>query len=213
MTSKRTYTTRDTKLLWGRSGGKCAYPNCRQSLVEIGPNVLLGEIAHIVAASPNGPRGDASYPQDRLNAYENLILLCPTHHRKIDDQNYIETADELRNWKNAHEAWVDQKLKEGEPWESNIQPYYYNIPKLGILAAQCQMMIDTDTLNQHRNLIDFGFELYKPLIQLHQLLKRIKPHAIPLLKIEDFSDDLVGSLISFEGGFRTKGIPGPHKSS
>ena len=44
-----------------RSGNLCAFPNCRLLLTTPGdptdPVVVLGEIAHIVAESPHGPRG------------------------------------------------------------------------------------------------------------------------------------------------------------
>ncbi|WP_063002578.1 hypothetical protein [Nocardia mikamii] len=43
--------------------------------------MALGEIAHIVADSPNGPRGDSPLTAAARNDYQNLILLCNQHHR------------------------------------------------------------------------------------------------------------------------------------
>jgi hypothetical protein len=49
-----------------RSGNMCAFPDCKQLLTTEGtsddPVVVLGEIAHIVAESPDGPRGKSPVP-------------------------------------------------------------------------------------------------------------------------------------------------------
>lgn len=52
---------KDLKLLYQLSGNRCAFPGCSKELVyrgtaEDGP-VSLSEVAHIVASSPDGPRG------------------------------------------------------------------------------------------------------------------------------------------------------------
>lgn len=212
MSNTRSYTQRDLKILWGRSGGICAFPHCNESLSPVDSEALIGEIAHIVAVSSDGPRGDSQYPQDKLNTYENLILLCPTHHTLVDDGSCQYSADDLRKWKEDHENWVNQRLNQGEPWKSNIsQPYYFNIPRLGILAAQHGLMIENSILDPDRNLIDYGLELNPILLGLERLLSNIEPRAIPLSRVHDFSDDLVGTILSFEAAFRTKGVPAPHK--
>lgn len=41
-------------------------------------------LAHIVAASKDGPRGDCDLPADQINAPANLMLLCDKCHRLID---------------------------------------------------------------------------------------------------------------------------------
>lgn len=82
----------DRKKLWARSHGMCAFPQCRQKLVETLTSaetgheftVVVGEEAHIYPFADKGPRFDASYPQEKLETYENRILLCPTHHNLID---------------------------------------------------------------------------------------------------------------------------------
>nr|MDT0664084.1 hypothetical protein [Micromonospora sp. DSM 115978] len=44
----------------------------------------MGEEAHIRSARLEGPRHDPDYPRDRLDTYENYILLCSTHHTIVD---------------------------------------------------------------------------------------------------------------------------------
>jgi hypothetical protein len=56
-------------------------------------------------------------PADR-NRYENLILLCNTHHQLIDDQEATYTPERLRAVKVDHERWVEDRLAHGMPERS-----------------------------------------------------------------------------------------------
>lgn len=102
---------RDRKILWGRSGNRCAI--CRRELVAVRTSldreVVIGQEAHIVARSEAGPRGGESSPFD-IDAYENLILLCPVHHLLVDSQERSYSSAGLRRLKAAHEQWVRSNL-------------------------------------------------------------------------------------------------------
>ena len=110
----RNYPQKTTKALWGMSGGQCAFPGCAQALVEPATekssNLVLGEVCHIFARSPGGPRWESGLTEEELNAPENLILLCPNHHRLVDGQHATYPAETLREWKHSHEARVREKL-------------------------------------------------------------------------------------------------------
>lgn len=67
-------------------------------------------MAHIVAHSDKGPRADPSFPPEKRNLAENLILLCPTHHVLVDAQDSTYTIDELRRWKQEQERFVRDAL-------------------------------------------------------------------------------------------------------
>ena len=98
---------KEVKLLWGRAAGYCSNPECRTKLSSLEDEknpFLLGEMAHIVARNVGGPRAAA---QAGANVYENLILLCPTCHTKIDKAPRSFPIELLSNWKAQHEAWVD----------------------------------------------------------------------------------------------------------
>ena len=76
------------KILWGRSGNRCAI--CKNEIVvdataQDDESVVADE-CHIISSQTNGPRHDLSYPSEKLDSYENVILLCRTHHKMIDDQ-------------------------------------------------------------------------------------------------------------------------------
>lgn len=74
--------------LWARAAGRCEYRGCNHDLVgdliagrEDG---TFGFIAHIVADSPDGPRGDAIRSPQLARDIKNLMLLCATHHKGVD---------------------------------------------------------------------------------------------------------------------------------
>lgn len=91
------------KRLFAQSGNRCAYPGCPQPIVE-SAGTIIGEICHINARSPGGPRYDSGQSESRRNGFENLLLLCRSHHKVIDDQTDIYTAEVLREIKSVHEA-------------------------------------------------------------------------------------------------------------
>lgn len=103
----------DSKILYGRAAGRCSFPGCRKNLIlENGSDKTkqIGKMAHIVAHSRNGPRADRSYPSELIDRYDNLILLCGTHHDIVDvaENRYSITC--LKEMKNDHEAWVNNSL-------------------------------------------------------------------------------------------------------
>jgi hypothetical protein len=104
----------EQKILQIRSGNTCAFPACRAVLVErkaFGTRpVILGEIAHIVSASPDGPRGGHYLPPGEHDKHTNLIFLCPEHHKIIDDEPHAYTVERLRQMKKEHEEAVEKAL-------------------------------------------------------------------------------------------------------
>lgn len=95
------------KLLWGRAAGTCSNPVCRIDLtvsLHDGRGFNVGEMAHVIARSPAGPRGVAAGGDDE---YENLILLCPTCHRTVDKAPAgTYSVEMLHRWKHDHEKNV-----------------------------------------------------------------------------------------------------------
>lgn len=101
----RTNPTAQTKLrLFADSGGYCQRPNCRRRLFsdEGGKDYHIAEMAHIFAATNEGPRADTALSESERSAYENLILLCPNCHTEIDKAPDIFTDQMITEWKNSH---------------------------------------------------------------------------------------------------------------
>ena len=102
-----------------RSGNMCAFPDCKRLLTSEGspddPVVVLGEIAHIVGESPDGPRGKSPLTLKQRNTYQNTILLCNQHHQLIDSDGALATytVERLTAMKEDHEKWVERTLGGG----------------------------------------------------------------------------------------------------
>lgn len=105
---------RTAKILWGRAGAVCSLPDCHQPLVVDGPgrdpDAVIGEMAHIVAQSPDGPRGQYPVQGGDRDGVENLILLCTKHHSIIDQQPAKYDPLVLYELKQRHERWVREQL-------------------------------------------------------------------------------------------------------
>jgi len=124
-------TDKNRKILWARSGNRCAV--CRVPLVveqtAQDSESVVGDECHIVSASPGGPRHDPVFPSTQFDTLDNLILLCATHHKMVDDQQETYTADVVRSIKRNHEDWVETKLRDDPaPPPVRIRRIRQNIP-------------------------------------------------------------------------------------
>lgn len=110
----RRVSSRVVLRLVGAASGWCEKPNCPTGSLwhELpdGGAVRLAEVAHIVAASDAGPRGDADIPTPELLAFNNLILLCPTCHTVVDGAPEDYPTELLQQWKSEHEGRVRSLL-------------------------------------------------------------------------------------------------------
>ncbi len=99
------------KILWGRSGNRCAI--CKTELVlEKDPfsvHLNIGEECHIISKQLNGPRYEQIENLD-YDSSDNLLLLCCNHHRMVDDQIETYPKDKLNSLKVEHELWVKKNL-------------------------------------------------------------------------------------------------------
>ncbi len=101
------------KLLWGKAGNSCAM--CKNELIvegtpESDPTVV-GQECHIRSEKLGGPRHDSRFPLKLIDSYDNLLLLCPTHHRIVDDQPDKYSVVMLIDTKRKHEEWVEKNNK------------------------------------------------------------------------------------------------------
>lgn len=101
--SRKNISDKEMKALIALSGGVCAFPNCSTQLVEPGnandSAAFLGEMAHIVGDSHQGPRGAFPMLDDDRNKHTNLLLLCGDHHKIIDSQPRTYSVSVLRRIK------------------------------------------------------------------------------------------------------------------
>lgn len=100
------------KLLWAASGSLCA--KCKRQVVEdpteTDDESLVGDEAHIVSKKKKGPRFDDPLPMEKRDLVGNLVVLCKTCHKTVDDQENTFSVATLRKMKADHEQWVKATL-------------------------------------------------------------------------------------------------------
>lgn len=114
--SKKDIKTSQIKLLWGKGQARCAI--CKVILIKSsqeGKEFLVGEMAHIEGENPGSARYNPDMTDDERAVYDNLILLCPTHHAEIDKNLRQYPAAKLRQIKKDHEKWVEDSLRSQLP--------------------------------------------------------------------------------------------------
>lgn len=96
--------------LWGLAAGRCQYRGCNEPLWMDGltqAEFNIAYVAHIVADSPNGPRGDPVRSKLLAAELSNLMLMCDKHHRLIDKAEVEQHPESLlRQMKVEHEDRV-----------------------------------------------------------------------------------------------------------
>lgn len=109
------WTTEQQIRLWVRCGGYCTMcPTYLLSHEYFGEKGKFGELAHIIAHSPNGPRPNVNeYPQEYVDSEDNIMILCPTCHSMIDKKENESKYNEsiLRKWKADHEHKIRNQTK------------------------------------------------------------------------------------------------------
>jgi len=121
--------------LWTLAGGRCQYKGCNRPLWK--DELTLGKmnrayIAHIVADSPDGPRGDKKRSEKLAKDLNNLMLLCDTHHRTIDIEDVKGHPEKLLlKMKKEHEERIDIQTSIIPENKTHIVFYGANIGQQG----------------------------------------------------------------------------------
>lgn len=136
------------KKLFARSGNRCAFPKCPTVLTL--DDTLLGEVCHIKGERLGSARHDPNQPETERHAYDNLIIMCPTHHKVIDDDEEAYTVERLHKMKSEHEAAATQMPDHtAERFaETYFKATISNIGQMGGVAAQ-NFRADNFTINHH----------------------------------------------------------------
>ena len=124
-------TSKTVNLLIARAGGRCQFKNCNRNIF-LDKFTLTGannsNVAHIVASSPNGPRGNER-SLELSDKIENLMLMCKEHHHIIDHNEKEYTVEILQAMKCAQEEKVRKALDYLHAEETTI--IYFTSPIKG----------------------------------------------------------------------------------
>lgn len=111
----------DTIQLWARAGGACAI--CGADLlkdVRTSQRIHWGELAHIIGAEPSAARGDSVLSKKLETDPDNLVLLCPSCHTKVDRDAARYTVELLQQYKARLETSV--RLAASQPASAQVLP-------------------------------------------------------------------------------------------
>lgn len=101
---------KEWKIVLARSGGVCAFSGCGKVLTEPGNGLdepaFIGEVAHIVADSRQGPRGDSEMTDADRDKHPNLVLFCQNCHDRVDKQPRTFSVPVLKRIKAEHEGRI-----------------------------------------------------------------------------------------------------------
>jgi hypothetical protein len=93
------------KTLFALSGNTCAFTGCETKLTAPGWRRVNADVAHICGENPGAARFDPAMSDAERNGFDNLILVCPNHHRLIVDlEPEAHTVEMLREMKQRHES-------------------------------------------------------------------------------------------------------------
>lgn len=107
-----TISQKSIKILWAAAAGRCSFPQCHTKLYSCEADEItthtIGEMAHICGDKPTANRYDTNQSDIERDDYNNLILLCPTHHTIIDrkENEATYTVESLHQMKSSHEKKV-----------------------------------------------------------------------------------------------------------
>jgi len=91
------------------AGGRCQFDGCPHYLIEhhlTHKRGIFAQMAHIVAFSKKGPRGNVLDRPEDINNVDNLMLLCPTCHKLIDDNPLEHPREQLEAFKKDNEVRI-----------------------------------------------------------------------------------------------------------
>lgn len=98
----------------------CSNPDCRSLTLcpsETDPEkyIYIGKVAHITAASENGPRYDPPLTSEQRSSIGNGMFLCSNCADMIDKNMGLDfPVDLLKKWKDNHEIWVKENLNKSK---------------------------------------------------------------------------------------------------
>ena len=188
------------KTLIAIARGRCEFRDCTNDIVA--NQKFLGEIAHIAAVAPGGPRYDKHLSTEQIRKIDNLLLLCPNHHNIIDNSPEIFSTESLQKIKKEHEEkYFGSSCKITEPeinrivWERKFarfsQGTISSIPKTikgNIIARNSQVSALSTQIKQSSKIIVVGDKGYGKSVVLAQLSQHLidKSKNVLFIKCDDY---------------------------
>lgn len=113
--------------VWWKAAGRCEFKGCNKPLYKHGVTLdkcKISELAHIIADSEQGPRGDKELSKVLAKDPKNIMLMCPECHKYIDNEGKGKyTAEMLFDMKKRHEERIARLASIGEDLQAHVVTY------------------------------------------------------------------------------------------
>jgi hypothetical protein len=198
------------------SGNICAFPGCQLPMVE-SAGIVTGEVCHIRARNEGGPRFDMAQTESERHDFDNLVLLCRRHHKVVDAQPDVYSAEALQSIKSMHEKTM------GRP-EQATDSFYAKIligdrPPIQVNENSGNVVIDSpgailvQTLNVKATRTPLTLKINAPLgtIGADQEASRYVQHLIT--RYNDFASADKTRKMKFSYGAISKNIETKFKAA
>ena len=194
------------KTVAARAGYHCSNPYCQK--LTSGPvndpkrALSIGVAAHITAASPGGPRFDATLTAAQRSSIENAIWLCQSCGTLVDRDCVKFTVNTLQKWKGQAERSASIKLAAGTEFRAIAPSELRQELTVGELAAiralseefGCEVMPDVSVPVE-----DGWITLHAAVVRGEDLvaieIRENKGNGIPYFQIEHLIE--LGSTLKF----------------
>lgn len=190
--------------LVANAGGRCQFSGCNKQLFI--DSITMEDlnntnVAHIVASSLDGPRGnEESFKlSDKL---ENLMLLCQEHHKLIDERPNEYTVEILKEMKNSQEEEVKKLLDEMHYPETKVvvfeSPIKNKIKAKVDFKKACEAIRESEKKSDSRYPLTINLECEEYDYNSNEFWKSIegKLERIFSKKIEEVYIDYPSSILS-----------------
>ncbi|MCR5309266.1 MAG: hypothetical protein K6E21_04065 [Bacilli bacterium] len=192
---------------------RCTFEGCNAVLVcrKEGTDEIqnIAQYCHIAAASPNGPRFDASLTNEQIRGLDNCIVMCSNHHHIIDNNPSIYTTELLKKWKAEKEERTRIEMNNGSLCEDSnlVEAVFDSYLKIGNFEALSSKIEDykkmgnselQEVVSRFEIFISvlFGFET-KDLIDSYIKAGYKRFNKLALFFIEFYSKEYLQKIISF----------------
>ena len=96
------------KKLFSLVRNHCCFPGCEQPVADLRWEYVNGEMCHIEGCKKTSARYRAGMTDAELRHFDNIIILCPTHHHLVDnlerDLYTVEKLQEMKARGEQHDA-------------------------------------------------------------------------------------------------------------
>lgn len=157
---------------------RCSRPGCGK--LTSGPGkgegaIYKGEVAHITAASPGGPRYDPAMSKEERTSYSNAIFLCKECAAIIDQDVDYYTVEMLRQWKKEAEERTRWEIEEGGTKN-----------RYGYTAKELLPYRDSFALTQIKYIFDNNYEFFpeSELMQMEKMVCQLEQEDFPYALLE-----------------------------